>query len=92
MTTVLVGEPLAQCDTGLTLEHRPDGQLWAIQGAVERAVQVRRAFPWSEPGRFLSLRDADDAEVALVTISRSSSRARAARSNRRWCRRDSCSK
>ena len=67
MTTALVGELLAQRDTGLTLEHRPDGQLWAIQGAVERAVQVCRAFPWSEPGRFLSLRDADDAEVALVT-------------------------
>ncbi len=25
-----------------------------------------RCFPWSEPGRFVSLRDDDDAEVALV--------------------------
>ena len=67
MTTVLVREPLAERDAGIRLEHRPDGQLWAIQGELERAVRVRRAFPWSEPGRFLSLRDADDAEVALVT-------------------------
>lgn len=66
MTSILVGEPLAQPDTGLTLEHRMDGQLWAIQGELERAVRVRRAFPWSEPGRFLSLRDHEDVEVALV--------------------------
>ena len=66
MTTMMVGEPLAQRDTGLMLEHRTDGQLWAIQGELERAVRVRRAFPWSEPGRFLSLRDHEDTEVALV--------------------------
>lgn len=66
MTSILVGEPLAQLDTGLTLEHRMDGQLWAIQGELERAVRVRRAFPWSEPRRFLSLRDHEDVEVALV--------------------------
>ena len=27
---------------------------------------VRRCFPWSAPGRFVSLRDSDDEEVALV--------------------------
>jgi hypothetical protein len=63
----LVGEPLAQRDTELTLEHRADGQLWVIQGENECAVRVRRAFPWSEPGRFLSLRDHEDVEVVLVT-------------------------
>ena len=66
MTTVMVGEPLAPPSTRLTLERRVDGQLWAIQGEVERAVRVRRAFPWSEPGRFLSLRDHEDAEIGLV--------------------------
>jgi hypothetical protein len=52
----------------LTLEVRGDGRLWAIvaAGTVARAVWVRRSFPWSEPGRFLSLRDDDEAEVALV--------------------------
>lgn len=51
----------------LRLEHRPDGQLWAVRDGVERAVRVRRCFPWSEPARHLSLRDDDEEEFALVT-------------------------
>jgi hypothetical protein len=44
-----------------------DGRLWALVGGAEaQAVRVRRCFPWSEPTRFLSLFDDDDAEVALV--------------------------
>ena len=27
---------------------------------------VRRCFPWSEPGRYLSLRDGDEEEFALI--------------------------
>jgi hypothetical protein len=51
----------------LTLERRADGQLWARRNGSERAVRVHRCFPWSEPGRFLSLRDAEgDEEFALV--------------------------
>jgi hypothetical protein len=51
----------------LRLEHRVDGQLWAVRGGFEaRAVSVRRCFPWSEPARFVSLRDRDDEEVALI--------------------------
>ena len=50
----------------LTLERRADGQLWAAIGGVERAVRVHRCFPWSEPGRFLSLRDTENEEFALV--------------------------
>ena len=50
----------------LTLEKRPDGQLWAARDREERPVWVRRCFPWSEPGRFVSLRDRDDEEFALV--------------------------
>jgi len=52
---------------GLSLERRDDGQLWARRNGDERAVQVHRCFPWSEPGRFLSLRDSDDGEFALVS-------------------------
>ncbi len=50
----------------LRLEHRHDGQLWATAGARECPVWVKRCFPWSAPGRFVSLRDGDEEEVALV--------------------------
>ncbi|MFN2570126.1 MAG: DUF1854 domain-containing protein [Gemmatimonadales bacterium] len=50
----------------LVLEWRSDGSLWAIKGEEERAVAVRRCFPWSEPARHLSLRDSDEEEFALV--------------------------
>ena len=48
------------------LERRIDGQLWARTGGREVRVQVHRCFPWSAPGRFVSLRDAEKEEVALV--------------------------
>ena len=50
----------------LRLEERRDGRLWAVRGGDERAVTVRRLFPWSMPGQFVSLRDVDNREVALV--------------------------
>ncbi len=50
----------------LRLEHRIDGQLWAVKANEERAVSVRRCFPWSQPDRFVSLRDKDGTEVALI--------------------------
>lgn len=53
------GEPLR-------LERRQDGQLWARRGDDERAVRVRRLFPWSEADRHVSLRDTDNHEFALV--------------------------
>jgi hypothetical protein len=66
MTTVFVGEPATRPFSAVTLERRSDGQLWASRGDEECAVRVRRAFPWSEPRRFLSLRDHRDREFALV--------------------------
>ena len=60
------GRPVAAVASGLTLERRPDGQLWAVRADDERAVWVRRCFPWSEPARFVSLRDDEEREVALV--------------------------
>ena len=48
------------------LERGIDGQLWARTGGREVRVKVHRCFPWTEPGRFVSLRDAEDEEVALV--------------------------
>jgi Domain of unknown function (DUF1854) len=50
----------------LRLERRADGQLWARTGARALPVRVRRCFPWSAPARFVSLRDVDEEEVALV--------------------------
>lgn len=50
----------------LRLERRADGSLWAMRDGEERAVWVRRCFPWSEPARHLSLRDGDEEEFALV--------------------------
>src|SRR6266568_5091140 len=61
------GSEATSSDPGeLTLERRADGRVWAVRDGTERAVWVRRCFPWSEPGRFLSLRDDEEEEFALV--------------------------
>ena len=52
--------------TALKLERRVDSQLWASRLDEQKTVWVSRCFPWSEPGRYISLRDADDEEFALV--------------------------
>ena len=68
MDVALSGRSLKSrpADGALTLERRADGRLWAVRGDAERAVWVRRCFPWSEPTRFVSLRDDAEAEFALV--------------------------
>ena len=53
-------------DAGVVLERGPDGRLHARARGEARLVHVRRCFPWSEPTRFLSLRDADGEEFVLV--------------------------
>jgi hypothetical protein len=50
----------------LRLERRADGQLWAVLGLEATPVWVHRCFPWTAPGRFVSLRDKEEEEVALV--------------------------
>lgn len=50
----------------LRLERRVDGQLWAVRGDEERRVWVQRCFPWSRPTQYVSLRDDDENEFALV--------------------------
>ena len=50
----------------LTLRLGPDGSLRAQRGAERKVVRAVRCFPWSLPERYISLRDEDDAEVALV--------------------------
>jgi hypothetical protein len=51
---------------GLVLERRPDGRLWAVREGRTVSVYVRRCFPWSAPARYVSLRDAEEEEVALI--------------------------
>ena len=50
----------------LSLERRSDARLWAVRDGAAEAVQVQRCFPWSDPGRWFSLRNEDGDEVALV--------------------------
>jgi hypothetical protein len=70
MDTTLAGRRVIEHATAepaaLAVRHRPDGRLWAVTAGEARPVTVRRCFPWSEPGRYLSLRDEDDREFALV--------------------------
>ena len=57
---------MVQFNDNLTLERREDGQIWAAANGDEAPVRVHRCFPWSEPGQFLSLRDTENEEFALV--------------------------
>lgn len=50
----------------LRLERRVDGRLVAHRGAAASPVRPVRCFPWSQPGTWISLRDDDGLEVALV--------------------------
>jgi len=51
----------------LRLHGREDGRLQAWLGARTAIVRVTQCFPWSDPQRYLSLRDDDDVEFALVS-------------------------
>jgi len=50
----------------LVLRSSNDGRLVALVDGEPVAVRIRQCFPWSEPDRHLSLRDAEDNEIALV--------------------------
>ncbi len=51
---------------GLELWRGSDGQLWARTADRTCSVRPVRCFPWSKPSRYVSLRDRDEEEVALV--------------------------
>ena len=65
MTETMELDPRAGAPA-LALRSAGDGHLLAIVDGAAVAVRVRQCFPWSEPCRHLSLRDAEDREVALV--------------------------
>jgi hypothetical protein len=50
----------------LALESAGDGRLVMVTASGSVAVRLRQCFPWSEPRRFLSLRNDADEEIALV--------------------------
>lgn len=50
----------------IRLRSAPDGRLIAFSERGPVAVRVRQCFPWSEPHRHLSLRDAEEREIALI--------------------------
>ncbi len=64
MTETLTREP--STNTQLALRTAPDGRLLARVGGRWLPVRLRQCFPWSEPGQYVSLRDDEDEEVALV--------------------------
>jgi hypothetical protein len=49
------------------LERRLDGKLWVVRDATAVAVEVVRCFPWTEPTRYLSLRDSHGKEHVFIT-------------------------
>jgi hypothetical protein len=50
----------------MAVERRADGRLWAQSGGQAAPVKLVRCFPWSAPGRYLSLRDDRGREVLFV--------------------------
>ncbi len=48
------------------IEWRQDGRLWASMNGTESTVDVKCCFPWSEPFRYISLRDDEENEFALI--------------------------
>ena len=50
----------------LRIFRASDGRFMASTGGEARAVRITTCFPWTAPDAYISLRDADDREVALV--------------------------
>jgi hypothetical protein len=51
---------------GLRVYRREDGQFEAAWGGKTAVLRIVRCFPWTDPSRFVSLRDQDDHEIALI--------------------------
>ncbi len=51
---------------GLQLSRLPDGRIEALSAGVRTVVRISVCFPWTAPGTFVSLRDDNNVEVALI--------------------------
>lgn len=65
MAAVMMSESRDERRDALSLEIDESGQLFVVEESPV-AVRLRQCFPWSDPYRHLSLRDANDKEVAIV--------------------------
>jgi hypothetical protein len=67
-TLLLTARPVSPAESvgGTSLTRGIDGRLRLETRSGEQAVVVRRCFPWSEPLRYISLRNDEDEELALV--------------------------
>ncbi len=50
----------------LTIEKRGDGLLQTEHKGKKVVVRAQTCFPWSNPGQYISLRDKDDNEIAMI--------------------------
>jgi uncharacterized protein DUF1854 len=66
MTSLMISRSSDEERRALSLEIDESGQLFVFADESPVAVRVGQCFPWSEPHRHLSLRDASDHEVAMV--------------------------
>jgi hypothetical protein len=65
MSRLLEEEQSIESDP-LELRRAEGGALMVMVDGEAIPVRLRQCFPWSEPSRHLSLRDADDDEIAFV--------------------------
>jgi len=65
MATLMISESSEEARHALALEIDESGQLF-VAADPPVAVRLRQCFPWSDPHRHLSLRDASYREIALV--------------------------
>jgi|GEM_PF-435932 len=50
----------------ILIYRRESGVLFLDYGGRKVEVHIKQCFPWSHPGKYLSLRDLDDNEVCLI--------------------------
>lgn len=65
-TTMSENKDPATTPGTLVLSRTEDGRTIATRDGVAHTVHVTTCFPWSAPGAYLSLRDDDGREVALI--------------------------
>ena len=63
LTSQYTSETATRCQLSLASDGR---LLLCMGGRSQGPVKVVRCFPWSEPTRYVSLRDADERELAFI--------------------------
>lgn len=50
----------------IKIERRNDSRLWTVHNGKDVAIRVETCFPWSHPKKYISLRDDERNEIALI--------------------------